>query len=172
MMIRSCKVLRVYPKFVPNSFWNYIDTCELLDARYPAAPLGLITVAALLPQHWEFRLVNRNTQDLSPDAIAWADLVMTGGMMNQQPDCLHVIELVQASGKPAAVGGPDVTSSPHLYAAADFKVIGEAEGVIGDFVAAWDSGARCGVFEAEKFTADVTQTPIPRFDLLGGGRGH
>lgn len=166
MMIRSCKVLLVYPRFVPNSFWNYIDTCELLDARYPAAPLGLITVAALLPQHWEFRLVNRNTQDLSPDDIAWADLVMTGGMMNQQPDCLDVIRLVQASGKPVAVGGPDVTSSPHLYTAADFKVIGEAEGVIGDFVAAWNNGERSGVFEAEKFTADVTQTPIPRFDLL------
>ena len=73
---RSCKVLLVYPKFVPNSFWNYTDTCKLLDARYPAAPLGLITVAALLPQHWEFRLVNRNTEDLSADDIAWADLVM------------------------------------------------------------------------------------------------
>ncbi|MBS0249343.1 MAG: B12-binding domain-containing radical SAM protein, partial [Proteobacteria bacterium] len=166
MTNRSCKVLLVYPRFVPNSFWNYIDTCQLLEARYPAAPLGLITVAALLPQHWEFRLVNRNTQDLSPDDIAWADLVMTGGMMNQQPDCLDVIKLVQASGKPVAVGGPDVTSSPHLYTAADFKVIGEAEGIIGDFVAAWDSGERSGVFEAEKFTADVTQTPIPRFDLL------
>ena len=163
---RSCKVLLVYPKFVPNSFWNYTDTCKLLDARYPAAPLGLITVAALLPQHWEFRLVNRNTEDLSADDIAWADLVMTGGMMNQQPDCMHLIKLVHASGKPVAVGGPDVTSSPHLYTAADFKVLGEAEEVIDDFVAAWERGERSGTFEAEKFTADVTKTPIPRFDLL------
>ena len=166
MPSRSCKVLLVYPKFVPNSFWNYTDTCKLLDARYPAAPLGLITVAALLPQHWEFRLVNRNTEDLSADDIAWADLVMTGGMMNQQPDCMHVIKLVHASGKPVAVGGPDVTSSPHLYTAADFKVLGEAEGVIDDFVAAWENGKRSGTFEADKFTADVTQSPIPRFDLL------
>lgn len=166
MPSRSCKVLLVYPKFVPNSFWNYTDTCKLLDARYPAAPLGLITVAALLPQHWEFRLVNRNTEDLSADDIAWADLVMTGGMMNQQPDCMHVIKLVHASGKPVAVGGPDVTSSPHLYTAADFKVLGEAEEVIDDFVAAWENGKRSGTFEGEKFTADVTQSPIPRFDLL------
>jgi radical SAM superfamily enzyme YgiQ (UPF0313 family) len=159
-------VLFVYPKFVPNSFWNYTDTCELLDARYPAAPLGLITVAALLPQHWEFKLVNRNTEELSADDIEWADVVMTGGMMNQQPDCMHLIKLVQASGKPVAVGGPDVTSSPHLYTAADFRILGEAETVIDDFVAAWERGERAGVFEAEKFTADVTKTPIPRFDLL------
>jgi radical SAM superfamily enzyme YgiQ (UPF0313 family) len=166
MTNRSCRVLLVYPKFVPSSFWNYTDTCELLDARYPAAPLGLITVAALLPQHWEFKLVNRNTEDLCPDDIAWADLVMTGGMMNQQPDCMHLIKLFQASGKPVAVGGPDVTSSPHLYKAANFQVLGEAEEVIDDFVAAWERGERSGVFEAEKFTADVTRTPIPRFDLL------
>ncbi len=54
----------VYPKFVPNSFWGYTEACKLVGARYPAAPLGLITVAALLPQHWEFKLVNCNTEDL------------------------------------------------------------------------------------------------------------
>ena len=52
----------VYPKFIPNSFWNYTEACELVGAKYPAAPLGLITVAAMLPKHWDFRLVNRNTE--------------------------------------------------------------------------------------------------------------
>ena len=64
MTSRPCRVLMVYPKFVPNSFWNYTEACKLVGARYPAAPLGLITVAALLPQDWEFRLVNRNTEEL------------------------------------------------------------------------------------------------------------
>jgi radical SAM superfamily enzyme YgiQ (UPF0313 family) len=64
------------------------------------------------------------------------------------------------------VGGPDVTSSPHLYASADFQVLGEAEDVIKDFVAAWERGERSGVFSAEKFQVDVTKTPMPRFDLL------
>ena len=166
MLERSCRVLLVYPKFVPNTFWNYTNTCELADARYPAAPLGLITVAALLPQSWQFKLVNRNTEELSADDIAWADLVMTGGMLNQQPDCLYLIELCHSLGKPVAVGGPDVSSSPHLYTSADFQVVGEAEDVIEDFVAAWERGERSGVFTAEKFQADVTKTPIPRFDLL------
>ena len=166
MSDRPCRVLLVYPKFVPNSFWNYTDTCKLLDARYPAAPLGLITVAALLPQHWQFKLVNRNTENLSSDDIAWADMVMTGGMLNQQPDCQRIIELCHAHGKPVVVGGPDVTSSPHLYQAADFQVLGEAEDVIKDFVATWERGERSGIFTAEKFQVDVTKTPMPRFDLL------
>ena len=122
MTDRSCRVLLIYPKFVPNSFWNYAESCKLVDARYPAAPLGLITVAALLPQSWEFKLVNCNTEELDPVDIDWADMVMTGGMMNQQPDCLRLISLCHANDKPVVVGGPDATSSPHLYTSADFQV--------------------------------------------------
>jgi radical SAM superfamily enzyme YgiQ (UPF0313 family) len=166
MTARSCRVLLIYPHFVPNSFWNYAEACKLVNARYPAAPLGLITVAALLPQSWEFRLVNRNTEELDEADIDWADMVLTGGMLNQQPDCLRLIDLCHAHGKPVVVGGPDVTSSPHLYASADFQVLGEVEDIINDFVAAWERGERKGVFSAEKFQVDVTKTPMPRFDLL------
>jgi radical SAM superfamily enzyme YgiQ (UPF0313 family) len=166
MTDRAWRVLLVYPEFVPNSFWNYTDACKLVGARYPAAPLGLITVAAMLPQDWQCKLVNRNTEELSPEDLDWADLVMTGGMLNQQPDCQRIIKFAHAHGKPVVVGGPDVTSSPHVYDAADFKVVGEAEDVIHDFIAAWNRGERTGVFTAEKFQIDVTKTPMPRFDLL------
>jgi radical SAM superfamily enzyme YgiQ (UPF0313 family) len=166
MTASPCRVLLIYPQFIPNSFWNYGEACKLVDARYPAAPLGLITVAAMLPQDWEFKLVNRNTEELDEADIDWADMVMTGGMLNQQPDCNHLIDLCHRHGKPVVVGGPDVTSSPHLYANADFQVLGEAEDVIKDFVAAWERGERSGVFTAEKFQIDVTKTPLPRYDLL------
>jgi Domain of unknown function (DUF4070)/Radical SAM superfamily len=162
----ACRVLLIYPRFVPNTFWNYQTACELFGVRYPAAPLSLITVAALLPQSWEFRLINRNTEELRDDDLRWADLVMTGGMINQQPDCLDLIERCHAHGKPVVVGGPDATSSPHIYSTADFLVLGEAETIIADFVEAWRRGDRAGVFTAEKFTIDVTKTPLPRFDLL------
>lgn len=162
----TTKVLLIYPRFGADSFWNYRRTSELLGARYPTAPLGLITVAALLPQEWEFRLVNRNTEELTDADIDWADLVMTGGMIVQQVDALRLVRMCQARGKPVAIGGPDATSSPHVYAEADFRVLGEAEGIIHEFVAAWQSGARTGTFEAPKFQADVTSSPVPRFDLL------
>ena len=165
-MTSFCRVLMVYPKFVPNSFWNYTEPCELVGAKYPAAPLGLITVAAMLPKHWDIRLVNRNTEALTDADLDWADLVMIGGMLNQQPDFLYLIDLAHLHGKPVCVGGPDVSSSPHLYADADFQVIGEAEQIIEDFVAAWESGERKGVFTAEKFKIDVTRSPMPRYDLI------
>src|SRR5437764_5616305 len=161
-----CKVLLVVPSFTGHSFWNFRAACEVYGARYPAPPLGLITVAALLPRSWQCRLVDRNTEELRNPDIDWADLVMTGGKLPQQADTLELIELVHARRKPVAVGGPDATSSPEAYEAADFRVLGEAEGIIGAFIDAWNSGQRQGVFEAEKFTADVTLSPIPRFDLL------
>ena len=161
-----CRVLMIYPKFIPNSFWNYTEACELVGAKYPAAPLGLITVAAMLPKHWDIRLVNRNTEPLTDADLDWADLVMIGGMLNQQPDFIYLIDLAHLHGKPVCVGGPDVSSSPHLYADADFQVIGEAEQVIEHFIAAWESGERKGVFIAEKFKIDVTLSPMPRYDLI------
>ena len=166
MSPRTCNVLLVYPRFAADTFWNFAATCELFGARYPAAPLGLITVAAMLPSSWAVRLVDRNAEELTGADLEWADLVMTGGMLPQQPDTLEVIDLSHAKGKPVVVGGPAVTSTPHIYEKADFRVLGEAESVIDAFIAAWESGAREGVFEAEKFTADVTKSPIPRFSLL------
>jgi len=166
MSDRPCRVLMVYPRFASDSFWVYTPACEIVGARYPTAPLGMITVAAMLPSSWEVRLVNRNTEALAEDDLEWADMVMTGGMLFQQADSLRIIAMAQALGKPVAVGGPDVTSHPYIYKAADFQILGEAESVIDAFIAAWQAGERSGVFEGPKFQVDVTKSPIPRFDLL------
>ncbi|MCK7614120.1 B12-binding domain-containing radical SAM protein [Roseibium sediminicola] len=162
----QCNVLLVYPRFNAGSFWNYGATCEMVGAKYPAPPLGLITVAAMLPEGWNVRLVDRNTGELTDSDFDWADMIMTGGMLPQQADCLSVIRQAQEKGIPVAVGGPDATSSPEVYEAADFLVLGEAEGILNTFIDAWNEGARKGRFTAEKFKADVTSSPIPRFDLL------
>lgn len=161
-----CRVLLVVPRFAGKSFWIFKETCEIHGARFPSAPLGLITVAAMLPPAWQCRLINRNTEELTPEHLAWADMIMTGGMLPQRQDTQTVIELAHAHGKPVVVGGPDITSVPEAYASADFRVLGEAEGIINEFIAQWNEGARKGYLTAEKFKADVTKTPVPRFDLL------
>jgi radical SAM superfamily enzyme YgiQ (UPF0313 family) len=165
-MPRPCNVLMLYPLFAADSFWSFAESCKLMGVQRPAIPLGLITVAAMLPGSWTVRLLDGNTAPITDDDFAWADVVFTGGMLPQQADTLRLIELCRSRGKPVVVGGPDPTSSPHIYAAADFRVLGEAESVIDEFVAAWESGARSGIFTAPKFQADVTKTPAPRFDLL------
>ena len=165
-MGQATRLLMISPRFNSRSFWNYQAACDFAGAKYPTAPLGLITVAAMLPREWDIRLVNRNTEELTDADLDWADMVMTGGMLVQQPDALRLIQMCRARGKPVVVGGPDVTSSPHVYEAADFQVLGEAEDIIHQFVAAWEAGERRGVFKAEPFKVDVTKTPVPRFDLL------
>src|SRR6476620_9041240 len=164
--MRARNVLMVYPRFVADSFFNFRAACEAIGRRSAAALLGLISVAALLPPEWSVRFLDRNVEELTERDLAWADLVMTGGMIVQQLDTLDIIRMCRARAIPVAVGGPDATSSPHVYREADFQVIGEAEDIVADFVAALDGGAEHGVFEAAKFQIDVRKSPSPRFDLL------
>jgi radical SAM superfamily enzyme YgiQ (UPF0313 family) len=138
------KVLLISPRFAGRTFLSLEAVCEIYGGRVMTAPLGLITVAAMLPPSWDCRLVNRNTEELTDADIDWADLVMIGGMMPQRSDILDLIDVVHARGKPVVGGGPDVTSSPEAYEAADFRVLGEAEGIIGDFIQAWEAGERSG----------------------------
>jgi hypothetical protein len=163
---KARNVLMIYPRFTNESFWNYRESCAVVGAQYPTIPLGLITVAAMLPSDWTVRLVNLNTEELADGDLDWADLVMSGGMMFQQASTLDIIELCRRHGKPIAVGGPDVSSSPHVYERANFRLVGEAEGEIDHLIAAVERGSNEGLFEAPKFQADVTKTPKPRFDLL------
>jgi len=159
------RALLIYPRFNPNSFWNYHETCALVGARYPAAPLGLITVAALLPSSWEIKLINCNTRQLSDGDLDWADVVLTGGMLPQQRDTLRIMARSQARGKPVVVGGPDASSSPEVYAAADFRVVGEAEEIISELIDDLSAGRDGGTYTSRGFV-DVTRSPVPRFDLL------
>jgi hypothetical protein len=166
MAVMSPNVLLVSPRFNPNSFWSLQAACDFYGARCPAPPLGLITVAAMLPRDWNVRLINRNAEELTARDLNWADMVMTGGMLPQQQDTLEIIASCRVRGKPTVVGGPDAMSSPEVYRDADFLVLGEVEGLIDQFIAAWRSGARNGVFEGGKFQVDVTKSPVPRFDLI------
>ena len=161
-----CNVLMIFPRFNAQSFWSLQAACDMWGARCPAPPLGLITLAALLPATWNIRLINRNAEDLHDSDIEWADMVMTGGMLPQRFDCLELIDRVQSLGKPVVIGGPDAMSSPEVYKKAEFRVLGEAEGLIDHFITAWMRGERKGTFEAERFKANVAESPIPRFDLL------
>lgn len=161
-----CNILLVAPAFPTNTFWNLGATSAVVGARHPQPPLGLMTVAALLPSAWTCRLVDRNVDELTEADLDWADLVMTGGMNVQRFDCLEVIGMAHRHRKPVAVGGPDVTSQPDAYREADFVVCGEAEGVVSDLVSAWMAGDRSGTFVAPRSSVDITRTPVPRFDLV------
>ncbi len=158
--------LLVYPEFTLRSFWNFKATCDLQGAKYPATPLGLITVAAMLPADWEVRLVDCNVESLEDSDLQWADVVFTGGMLPQQMSALKIIQRAQALAKRVVVGGPDATSSPHIYAHADHMVLGEAELTLPKWIEDFQQHKALARYDAGDAKADVTQSPTPRFDLL------
>ena len=160
------KVLLIYPEFSPFGFWNYRDVCKLAGAKYPAPPLGMITLAALLPQDWDIRLIDMNTAELHDSDIDWSDLVFIGGMLSQQIDFLKLIDRVHARGKKVVCGGPDPTSQPKIYQRADYLVLGEGEDTIIPFLDDLEKGAESGSYLPPENKPDITTSPVPRFDLL------
>lgn len=160
------RVLFIYPKFTAQSFWNFKETCELVGRKYPTSPLGLITVAAMVPPAWQAKLVDLNVEKLTAKQEQWADLVFIGGMIFQQPDTLRLIRHFKALGKTVVVGGPDPTSSPHLYEEADFMVLGEAEVTFEEFLQDFQAGKARHRYAPGDKKADMHKSPLPRFELL------
>ncbi|BCL36158.1 B12-binding domain-containing radical SAM protein [Nostoc sp. MS1] len=160
------RILLVYPIF-PKTFWSYEKILALVDRKVLLPPLGLVTVAAILPQEWEFKLVDRNIRPVTEEEWAWADIVIFSAMIVQKQDLLEQIQEAKRRGKLVAVGGPYPTSTPSAVqnVGADFLILDEGEITLPMFVEAVQKGETSGTFRtAEK--PDVTSTPIPRFDLL------
>ncbi|MEM8643217.1 MAG: B12-binding domain-containing radical SAM protein [Cyanobacteria bacterium P01_G01_bin.54] len=160
------RVLLIYPLF-PKTFWSFEKTLELAGRRAMLPPLGLVTVAAILPQDWEYRLVDRNVAEITETDWDWAELVLLSGMIVQQKDFAEQIKEAKRRDKLVAVGGPYASSLPKdlEVAGADFLILDEGEITLPMFVEAIEQGATSGVFRAEE-KPDVTITPVPRFDLL------
>lgn len=162
---QALRCLLINPEFRTESFWSFTAACELKGAKSISPPLGLLTVAAILPQHWEFRLADLNVRPLSTEDWDWADLVCTGGMLPQQPSTLEIIDQAVAEDKYIVVGGADPSSQPDLYSKAHTLVVGEGEEVIPLWMAAWRDGNPRGIFR-ERAKPDITTSPTPRFDLV------
>ncbi|WP_044197737.1 B12-binding domain-containing radical SAM protein [Oscillatoria acuminata] len=160
------RTLLVYPLF-PPTFWSYNKILELVDRQVLLPPLGLITVAAILPQTWDFKLVDRNIRPVTEAEWDWAELVIFSAMIVQKQDLLDQIREAKRRGKSVAVGGPYPTSVPDEVAVAnpDFMILDEGEITLPMFIDALEKGETQGVFRTlEK--PDVSETPVPRYDLL------
>ena len=163
----TMRVLLVYPRF-PKTFWNFDRAVELMGHQVLLPPLGLTTVAALLPQDWEFKLVDCNVREVSKDEWAWADLAILSAMIVQKKDLAHQIVLAKQHKCRFAVGGPFATSTPEAEElnAVDYLVLDEGEITLPMLVEALEKGAPSGLFTADGEKPDLNSSPIPRFDLL------
>jgi radical SAM superfamily enzyme YgiQ (UPF0313 family) len=159
------KALLVWPRF-PRSYWGQEYTLAIIGKGAVVPPLGLLTVAALLPKSWDLRLVDLNVAELEDGDLAWADLVMLSGMRVQRASFHEVIKRARAAGKRVVAGGPYVSTSPEEVPEVDHIVIGEAEDVLPGLARALEAGDQVPRRLQASGRPDVSHTPIPRFDLL------
>lgn len=160
------KALLVHPE-TPPSYWSFEDTCSLLGCKALCPPHGLITVAALLPDAWELRLVDLAVRPLTEDDWLWADLVMISALVLQRDSTLSIIAQAKDRGKTVVIGGPYPSSLPDelVEAGCDFVVKGEGENTVPLLLRALEEGNGGGVIESDE-KPDMTTCPVPRYDLL------
>ena len=133
------RVLLVYPEF-PDTYWSFRHALSFEGKRSAFPPLGLLTVAALLPDTWERRLVDMNVQPLKTADIAWAELIFVSAMLTQKDALERVIARCKALGKRVVVGGPYVTTNAAALPQADHLFLGEAETTLPAFVSDLERG--------------------------------
>ncbi len=156
-------VLLLSPEF-PDTFWSFKHALPFIRRRASLPPLGLLTVAAMLPEAWNKRLVDLNVTPLTAADLAWADCAFVGAMVVQRASAREVIARCKAVGVPVVAGGPLFTAEHDAFPEVDHFVLGEAELTLPRFLADLERGAPERIYRAAGY-ADLTITPIPLWEL-------
>lgn len=157
------RILLVYPEY-PDTYWSFRHALHFEGKRSAFPPLGLLTIASLLPPDWERRLVDLNVQQLTAADLAWAELVFVSAMLTQKVPLEQVVAQCKAQGKRVAVGGPYVTSNAAALPLADHLFLGEAETTLPEFVRDLAHGEPKRIYEAAE-RPNLAITPLPDFKL-------
>ena len=157
-------VLLIYPKF-PDTFWSFKHALKFIHKKSSAPPLGLLTVAAMLPKDWQLKLVDENIRDLREKDLAWADMAFISAMTIQQEGAREVITRCQSAGIKVVVGGPLFTTEPEEFKGADHFVLNEGEITLPEFLRDLEIGQAKPQYCTDEF-ADMHQTPTPRWELM------
>ncbi len=158
------KALLVYPE-MPPTYWSMRYALPFLGRKAALPPLGLLTVAAMLPKDWELRLLDLNVEPLSLKDVEAADLVLTSAMLVQRASLEGVIALCRVAGKPLVAGGPYPTSCWEQIEGVDHFVLGEAEVNLPSFLEDFQRGNTKRCYQ-DLSHPDLSHTPPPRFDLV------
>ncbi|MBW2028022.1 MAG: B12-binding domain-containing radical SAM protein [Deltaproteobacteria bacterium] len=157
------KILLVYPEY-PDTFWSFKHALKFIRKKAAYPPLGLLTVAALLPSHWDKRLVDANTKGLTDKDLEWADMVFIGAMAVQRDSAIEIISRCKGFGLPVVAGGPLFTSEYDQFEEVDHFVLNEAELTLPPFLRDLEQGSPRRIYQTPQF-ADIKETPIPMWEL-------
>lgn len=158
------KILMVYPES-PSTFWSLKHTLKIVDKKSLMPPLGLLTIAALLPACYDVKLVDMNVTELTDSDISESDIVFISAMIIQKDSFREVITRCNRLNVPVAAGGPYPTTSYKNIEGVNCFLLGEGESLIHSFIKDFEKGSIKAVYTAGS-RPDIKQTPIPRFDLI------
>ncbi len=158
------KVLLVYPE-IPTTYWSLKHALPFAGYKTLMPPLGILTVAAMLPEEFQCTLVDMNVSELTPDMIKQSDLIMISAMIVQRDSFNDVVKLCNECNVPVAVGGPYATTSYESITGVDYFILNEGEITIPLFIADYLSGNPQKIYTSEE-KPDITKTPAPRLDLI------
>ena len=156
--------LLIYPKF-PDTYWSFKHALSFQGKRAAQPPLGLMTIAALLPASWPRRLVDTNVERLTDKDLAWADVAMISGMHVQHAALVAIVERCRARCLRTVVGGPITSSMSRADIKADHIVIGEAEALIDELAGDLTAGRAQPVYQASERPA-MELSPLPELGLI------
>jgi radical SAM superfamily enzyme YgiQ (UPF0313 family) len=158
------KILLVSPK-TPDTFWSFKHALHFVSRKAAMAPLGLVTVAAMLPPEWKLKLVDLNVGRLKDEDLCWADYVLLGAMLVQKESVHEIVARCAALEKTVIAGGPLFTTGHEAFPEIQHFVLGEAEEIMPQVVEDMRSGRLQPVYRATN-RPDITRTPAPRWDLI------
>ncbi len=158
------KILLVYPE-TPSTFWSFKDALKFVSKKSAEPPLGLITVAAMLPKEWQKKLIDLNVTTLKDKDILWADYVFLSGMNVHAKSIKEIIRRCNMLGTKIVGGGPLFTTQYKDFLGVDHFVLNEAEITLPQFLNDLENGEAKYVYTTEEFP-DISLTPMPMWELL------
>jgi len=158
------KILLVYPEY-PDTFWSFKYALKFVSKKAAYPPLGLITVASLLPSSWETKLIDMNIEKLRIEEILWADYIFMSAMSTQIQSTIRVIERCKALCKPIVAGGPLFTADYEKFEKVDHLVLNEAEITLPIFLEDLKIGIPKKIYRTNQF-ANVEKSPLPDYSLV------
>ena len=158
------RILLVYPEF-PDTFWSFKHALPFIRKKASLPPLGLITVAAMLPAEWEKRLVDMNIRSLTNKDLEWADYVFISAMVVQRASTAEVVRRCKQAGVKVVAGGPLFIGEHDQFPDVDHFVLNEAEITLPLFLADLEKGEPQRLYQTSEFP-DIRRTPAPLWELL------
>ncbi|MFC2055947.1 B12-binding domain-containing radical SAM protein [Chloroflexota bacterium] len=158
------KILLVYPQY-PDTFWSFRYALKFISKKAPFPPLGLLTVAAMLPDEWEKKLIDMTVTALSDEDIKWADYVFISAMVVQRDSVKEVIVRCNELGAKTVAGGPLFTTGHDEFEGVDHFVLGEAEVTLPSFLEDLAKGCPEPIYTSDE-RPDIDKTPVPLWSLI------